>query len=172
MAFTLVIGGARSGKSAYASRIAEAHARETGVRPIMMVTAEALDAEMAERIAVHRADRGEAWLTVETPRALTQAVTALEGGDVAVLDCVTLWLSNHLLDDADLALEVSGLVLALSLTPAQVVVVTNEVGQGVVPDNALARHFRDEAGRANQALAAAAERVVLITAGLPLTLKP
>lgn len=163
-----VIGGARSGKTAYA--LNAAHERPAR-RRVMIATAEALDAEMADRIARHRAERGQGWDTLEAPRRLAEAVRNLADGDVAVIDCLTLWLSNLMLDDVDLGSAVAELVSALAASRADLIVISNEVGQGIVPDNALARRFRDEAGWANQTLAAAADKVVLVTAGLPLLLK-
>jgi adenosylcobinamide kinase/adenosylcobinamide-phosphate guanylyltransferase len=163
-----VIGGARSGKTAYALKTA---LQPAATRRVMIATAEALDAEMAERIGRHQAERGDAWKTVEAPRDLAGAVRDLTEGDVAVIDCLTLWISNLMLDGAEIGPAVAELTAALAASPADLVVISNEVGQGIVPDNALARRFRDEAGWANQALAAAADRVVLVTAGLPLLLK-
>lgn len=170
MALTFVLGGARSGKSGYARREAE-DAAARGARLVMIATAEALDAEMGERIARHRAERAPAWTTMEAPRALEAALAALGAADVAVVDCLTLWLTNLMLDDADLGARVAGLVAAMAACPARLFVVSNEVGQGIVPDNALARRFRDEAGWMHQAVAAAADRVILVSAGLPLVLK-
>ena len=168
MSLTFVLGGARSGKTSYALR--EAWNRP-GDRHVMIATAQAHDAEMAERIARHRAERGEGWTTVEAPLDLAGAVAGLGAGDVAVVDCLTLWLTNHLLAEADLGQQVAELTRALAASPAALYVVSNEVGQGIVPDNALARRFRDEAGWMNQAVAAAADRAVLVAAGLPLVLK-
>ncbi|WP_332770141.1 bifunctional adenosylcobinamide kinase/adenosylcobinamide-phosphate guanylyltransferase [Phenylobacterium sp.] len=168
MSLTLVLGGARSGKTSYALT-------EAGKRPaerrVMVATAEALDAEMAERIARHRAERGGAWATVEAPRELAAAVRELRSGEVAVIDCLTLWLTNLMLDEADLGAAVAELGLALRASPAELFVISNEVGQGIVPDNALARRFRDQAGWMHQAVAAAADQVVMVVAGLPLVLK-
>lgn len=168
MGLTFVLGGARSGKTALALR--EALARPA-TRRIMIATAESLDSEMAERIARHRAERGEDWVTVEAPRRLAEAVAGLVQGDVAVIDCLTLWITNLMMDGADMAAAVAELVAALAASPAELIVISNEVGQGIVPDNALARRFRDQAGWAHQAVAAAADRVVLVVAGLGLTLK-
>ena len=167
MSLTFILGGARSGKTSYALREAQA----AGGRRVMIATAEALDGEMAARIARHQAERGGLWETVEAPRELAAVVRTLRAGDTAVIDCMTLWLTNLLLDDVNLALAIADLIAALAACPARVLAVSNEVGQGIVPDNALARRFRDEAGWMNQALAAAAERVVLVSAGLPLVLK-
>lgn len=168
MSFTFVIGGARSGKTRYA--LAQALARPAS-RRVMIVTAQALDEEMEARIARHQAERGAAWTTVEEPLELARAVGGLKAGDVAVVDCLTLWLSNLLLGDIEPAPAVEALAQTLAASPAEVFVVSNEVGQGIVPDNPLARRFRDEAGWMHQAMAAAAGRVVLVTAGLPLPLK-
>jgi adenosylcobinamide kinase/adenosylcobinamide-phosphate guanylyltransferase len=171
MTFTLVLGGARSGKTGYAVGEAQSLAAPTGGRLVMVATAEALDAEMAARIARHRAERDAAWTTVEAPLALAAAVGALGAGDVAVVDCLTLWLSNLMAGEADIGAAVAGLAAALTLTDARVILVSNEVGQGIVPDNALARRFRDEAGWMHQALAREAGHVVFVTAGLPQVLK-
>ena len=168
MSLTFVLGGARSGKTSYALREAW---KRPGNRHVMIATAQAHDAEMAERIARHRAERGEGWTTVEAPLDLAGAVAGLGAGDVAVVDCLTLWLTNHLLAEADLGQQVAELTRALAASPAALYVVSNEVGQGIVPDNALARRFRDEAGWMNQAVAATADRAVLVAAGLPLVLK-
>lgn len=168
MGLTFVLGGARSGKTAYALQAA---LTQQGSPRVMIATAEALDGEMAYRIARHRAERGADWTTVEAPLKLAAAVTDLAPGAVAVIDCLTLWITNLMMDEADVGAAVAELLAALKATPAQVVVISNEVGQGIVPDNAMARRFRDEAGWAHQALAAAADQVVFVTAGLPLVLK-
>jgi adenosylcobinamide kinase/adenosylcobinamide-phosphate guanylyltransferase len=171
MALTFVLGGARSGKTAYALGTAERLAASGGGRLVMIATAEALDEEMAARIARHRAERGEAWETREVPLDLAAAVRAVQPDEVAVVDCLTLWLSNLLHHGADIVACVAELARALGACRGEVVVVSNEVGQGIVPDNALARRYRDEAGWANQAVAAAANRAVFVVAGLPVTLK-
>ncbi len=165
----LVIGGARSGKSGYAERQArESHA---GGRPVVyLATAQALDAEMAERIAHHRARRPADWRSVEEPLALADALTRAAASDACVLvDCLTLWLSNVLLAGRDD--EIERLLATLPILPGQLILVSNEVGWGIVPENPLARRFRDEQGRLNQRVAALADRVTLVAAGLPLTLK-
>jgi adenosylcobinamide kinase/adenosylcobinamide-phosphate guanylyltransferase len=171
MPVTLVLGGARSGKSRWTQAAAEAWAAAHGRRLVMVVTAQAFDDEMAERIARHRADRDVRWRTIEAPLELPAAVEGLAAGEVAVVDCLTLWLSNLLLAEADLAEAFDRLQRAAAVSPARLWLVSNEVGQGIVPDNALARRFRDEAGRLHQALAAQAEEAAMIVAGLPLWLK-
>lgn len=167
-AVTLVLGGARSGKSAWA----EARALESGLSPVYLATAEAGDAEMAERIAHHRARRGARWATVEEPLELTAALQDWCRPDrVVLVDCLTLWLAN--LMDAGREPEAEGARLAAALSGLRgpAILVANEVGLGIVPDNALARAFRDAAGRLNQRIAAAAQHVVFLAAGLPLALK-
>ena len=165
MSTTLVLGGARSGKSRHALRIAEASGRGL----VLIATAEALDDEMAERIARHRAERDGRWRTVEAPLDLAGALAGVSEGEIAVVDCLTLWVSNLMHADRDVATE--GETLLTALQGRESVLVSNEVGLGLVPDNALARRFRDEAGRLNQRMAEAAERVVFVAAGLPLVLK-
>jgi adenosylcobinamide kinase/adenosylcobinamide-phosphate guanylyltransferase len=163
---TLVLGGARSGKSRYAESLITA-------RPppwVYVATAETLDAEMTERIAVHRARRGGDWRTIEAPHDLAGALAAPAGAPVLV-DCLTLWLSNRMLAQADVDAEIARLEDALDRRASPLVLVSNEVGSGIVPDNALARRFRDLQGRLNQCMAARADRVVLMVAGLPLTVK-
>lgn len=168
MGLTFVLGGARSGKTAHALGLA---LERPAARRVMIATAEALDGEMADRIARHQAERGADWETVEAPRALSEAVRGLSADDVAVIDCLTLWITNLMMDEAEIGPAVADLVAALSESPAELVVISNEVGQGIVPDNALARRFRDEAGWAHQAVAKAAHRVVFVTAGLAQVLK-
>lgn len=164
-----VLGGARSGKSRYAQARAEA----AGGNPVFVATAEVFDDEMQDRIARHRADRDARWTTVEAPRDLPAAIDALNGERAILLvDCLTLWVSNLLLADADIPLAGRELCNAISRFEGQLILVANEVGLGIVPDNALARAFRDAAGQLNQSVAATVEEVVLLTAGLPLTLKP
>jgi adenosylcobinamide kinase/adenosylcobinamide-phosphate guanylyltransferase len=164
---TLVLGGARSGKSRYAEDLV----RQAGAG-IYLATAQALDAEMAARIACHRAGRGPGWTTIEEPLDLTGALTrAAQMERPVLIDCLTLWLSNLMDAGRTVADETARLLDALKATAAPVALVSNEVGLGIVPDNALARAFRDEAGRLNQAVAHAADRVVFLAAGMPLILK-
>jgi adenosylcobinamide kinase/adenosylcobinamide-phosphate guanylyltransferase len=165
----LVLGGARSGKSRYARKLAEG----TGRHPVLIATAEPSDDEMAARIARHKAERDGRWTTIEEPAALALALRREASGDrVLVVDCLTLWLSNLLLRGLDLSGETQALAEALKAIESPVILVSNEVGQGIVPDNALARAFRDAQGLLNQALAEACDSVVLICAGLPFRLKP
>ena len=171
MPLTLVLGGARSGKSAFAQAAAEARAAETGGQLVMIATAQAFDSEMAERIARHREDRGAAWTTLEAPLDLAGALAGLGADDVVVVDCLTLWLSNLMLDERDVAAAAAELVATVGRFEGALWLVSNEVGFGIVPDNALARRFRDEAGRLHQALAQAADAVTLVVAGLTLRLK-
>ncbi len=170
---TLVLGGARSGKSAYAeSLVAESLVEGAPGDAVYIATGEAGDAEMAARIERHKARRGARWRTVEEPLDLAGALGREAGaGAVVLVDCLTLWLSNVMAAGRDPQTEESRLVGALAEAAAPVVVVANEVGLGIVPDNALAREFRDHAGRLNQAVAGIADRVVFVAAGLPLTLK-
>ena len=166
---TLILGGARSGKSAYAMELAGA---APGKRAVYIATATAGDGEMAARIAAHRAQRGGAWLTVEEPLDLAGALVAHgAAGTPMVIDCLTLWLSNTMAAGRDPEAETTRLIGALADLPGPVLLVANEVGLGIVPDNKLARDFRDAHGRLNQAVAAAAERVVFLAAGLPMVIK-
>jgi adenosylcobinamide kinase / adenosylcobinamide-phosphate guanylyltransferase len=162
----LLLGGARSGKS----RIAQARAEALPGELVYIATGEARDAEMTERIARHRADRGPRWRTVEAPIDLPEALHR-EQGRVLLVDCLTLWLSNLMLNEHDVAAATDRLLAALEAARNTVLIVSNEVGMGIVPENALARRFRDEAGRLNQRVAAAADEVVIVAAGLTLRMK-
>jgi adenosylcobinamide kinase/adenosylcobinamide-phosphate guanylyltransferase len=172
MSLTLVLGGARSGKSRYAQQAAEAGARARGVTPTFIATATAGDAEMSDRIARHQADRDGQWRTLEAPLALAEVLAGLGPKDVAVVDCLTLWLSNSMFETRGHDVRVAAIVPALATCEAQLWLVSNEVGWGIVPDNALARAFRDAAGGLHQRIASVADEVVLVVAGLPLALKP
>ncbi|WP_428631301.1 bifunctional adenosylcobinamide kinase/adenosylcobinamide-phosphate guanylyltransferase [Sphingopyxis sp.] len=164
-----VLGGARSGKSRYAQARAEILAGPHH----FVATAEAFDDEMRTRIARHQADRDARWQTVEAPRDLPGVLATLNASNAVVLvDCLTLWLSNLILADADVDRAEVELCNVINDFDGCIILVSNEVGLGIVPANALARRFGDAAGRLNQAVAAVAAEVVLITAGLPLTLKP
>ena len=164
---TLVLGGASSGKSAFA----EALVLGAGKRALYLATAQALDAEMAERIARHRARRAAAWRTAEVPLDVAGALGRAAADEVVLLDCATLWLSNHMAHESDIDAEQAALIDALERCAPNVVVVSNEVGQGGVPDNVLARAFAQAQGRLNQAVAAHADLVVSVVAGLPMVLK-
>jgi len=165
---TFVLGGARSGKSRYAEKLVTA-------RPgpwTYIATAEAWDDEMRTRIAAHTTRRGEGWTTVEAPLALVEAIDANDrAGKPVLIDCLTLWLSSVMLGGKAIAAEVDRLAFALSTARGPLVVISNEVGLSIVPDNKLARQFRDEQGLLNQRVAALAESVVFVAAGLPLILK-
>lgn len=164
----LVLGGARSGKSRFAQVQAEALPGEL----VYIATAQALDAEMADRIARHRGERGPRWRTVEAPLELAAAIAAESRADAVVLvDCLTLWASNLMFAAKDITLAINDLTSAIAAAPGKIILVANEIGLGVVPDNALARRFRDVAGDINQAVAACVDAAVLVTAGLPLVLK-
>jgi adenosylcobinamide kinase/adenosylcobinamide-phosphate guanylyltransferase len=163
----LVLGGARSGKSRHAEALV------TALPPpwLYIATGEPRDDEMAARIAEHRARRGAQWHTVEAPCDLAGALAAAPAGTAVLVDCLTLWLTNVMLAGSDIDAEIVRLESALAQRGGLIVVVANEVGLGIVPDNALARRFRDAAGRLNQRLAAQADRVVLLVAGIPMTVK-
>ena len=166
----LITGGARSGKSRYA----EERARETGARRLYLATAEAKDEEMARRIAAHRERRGDGWLTVEEPIELSAELLRRRGEvDCALVDCLTLWTSNLLLlhDVEAVTKKIDELINALTLLDFHVFFVTNEVGSAIVPDDALARSFRDLVGWTNQRVAQSADEVVLMVAGLPVFVK-
>jgi adenosylcobinamide kinase/adenosylcobinamide-phosphate guanylyltransferase len=165
----LILGGARSGKSRYA----EAAALASGLAVTVVATAQALDEEMALRIAQHQADRPCDWQTVETPITLSTTLTELAHPQrCLVVDCLTLWLTNCLLaEEGTWLAQKAALLRILPLLPGQLIFVANEVGLGLVPEQPLGRLFRDEAGRLNQAIAALSESVTLVTAGLPLALK-
>ena len=164
---TLVVGGARSGKSRYAESLV------MGFPPpwLYVATAEPLDGEMTARIAAHRARRGADWRAIEAPRDLAGPLADNMAGRAVLVDCLTLWLSNLMLADADVEAETERLEAVLARSSAPLVLVSNEVGSGIVPDNALGRRFRDAQGRLNQRMAARANRVVLMVAGLPLVVK-
>ncbi|WP_420962828.1 bifunctional adenosylcobinamide kinase/adenosylcobinamide-phosphate guanylyltransferase [Brucella sp. IR073] len=164
----LILGGARSGKSAFAERLVEA----SGLDAVYIATGQAYDDEMRERIAAHRERRGSIWTTAEEPLDLIGALQAHAGkGRVVLVDCLTLWLTNLMMAERDIAAETARLAAAMTELKGTVLFVSNEVGLGIVPDNAMARAFRDHAGRLNQAVAAQADEVYFIAAGLPLKMK-
>lgn len=163
-----VLGGARSGKSRYAQQRAEA----TGLSPLYIATAQAWDDEMRDRIRLHQDERGHAWSTIEAPLELAEAIRAHDTPDFALLvDCLTLWVTNLLLSDYDIEAATTSLTDAVASARGQVILVSNEVGLGIVPEHALARRFRDEAGKVNQRVAAAASEVQFVAAGLNLRIK-
>jgi adenosylcobinamide kinase/adenosylcobinamide-phosphate guanylyltransferase len=168
----LVGGGVRCGKSAFALRLAQG----LGSRRVFLATAQAFDAEMSERIAAHRLERAQLFRTVEEPLALPEAVRAeADHADVIVIDCLTLWLSNLILSDAHsarVAARVDELAAVLAVRSCHVIMVTNEVGMGLVPENALGRLFRDCAGRAHQRLARECDEVYAGVLGCILRLRP
>lgn len=165
---TLVLGGARSGKSVHAERLV----LESGLDPVYLATATAADSEMAERIAQHRARRGGSWTSLEEPLDLSGTLLReSRRGRAILVDCLTLWLSNLLFAGRDLDRATSECCAVLARLPGPAVLVSNEVGMGIVPDNALGRRFRDAQGRLNQAVAAIVPSVVFVAAGLPLVLK-
>jgi len=164
----LITGGARSGKSTFAERVA----LTPSGRAIYIATAEARDAEMAARIEGHRARRGAAWTDIHAPRDLCGALNDSDGGAPRLVDCLTLWLSNLMLDGADWRAAGTELAGLIGGQASPVVLVTNEVGAGIVPENRLAREFRDAAGWLNQTVAEAADAVWLVVAGCPVKVKP
>jgi adenosylcobinamide kinase/adenosylcobinamide-phosphate guanylyltransferase len=163
---TLVLGGARSGKSSFAQTLV----RRTEPPWLYVATAEARDAEMAERIERHKTERGSEWRTLEVPLDLAPALDGAGRGPV-LIDCLTLWLSNVLLANRNTEEECDRLLETLAAVPGPLVVVSNEVGLGIVPETPLGRIFRDAQGKLNQRVAAISDRVVFLAAGLPLTLK-
>jgi len=165
---TLILGGARSGKSRHAETLVTAFPPPWHY----VATAQAYDEEMRERIALHRARRGEGWVTHQTPLDLSESLGSLAQGTAPILvDCLTLWLTNVMLAERDIEGAAAALEAVLCGVAAPLVLVGNEVGLGIVPDNALARRFRDEAGRLHQRLAARADRVLFMVAGLPMVVK-
>lgn len=166
-ALTLVLGGGASGKSKYAESCIQA----TDQKRIYIATAQAFDEEMKAKIAAHKIQRGPNWTTIECPIDLCGAISGCEPDDVVLVDCLTLWLTNVLLAEKDLDAEMDALVASLSSASATIVAVSNEVGQGIVPDNALSRQFRAAQGRLNQKVAEQADTVVGVMAGLPFALK-
>ena len=164
---TFVLGGAASGKSAFA----ESLCFQTQKPRIYVATAQAFDDEMKSKINDHRVQRGADWTTIEATIDVADALESCGSDQVVLLDCATLWLTNILLADRDVDADQTALLAALTACPAQAIVVSNEVGHGIVPDNKLARKFRNAQGRLNQKLAAEADLVVQVIAGLPQVLK-
>ncbi|MEN0041148.1 MAG: bifunctional adenosylcobinamide kinase/adenosylcobinamide-phosphate guanylyltransferase [Pseudomonadota bacterium] len=167
---TLILGGARSGKSAFAEKLV----LHSGRKPVYLATSEIFDGEMEERVALHRERRGEEWSLIEEPLELVDALRDHAKADTCMLvDCLTLWITNLMMAERSVDEEVDRLVASLAelATDARIVFVSNEVGQGIVPMNKMARDFRDHAGRLHQKLAAAVPNVWFVTAGLPQQLK-
>ena len=177
----LILGGARSGKTAHAISLAKSLATQTNFDVTYVATAQPLDAEMRHRISLHRAERPATWHTLEAPAAVAQAVAVLPASHIVVIDCMTLWLSNALLqdfrEDAPTAAlpvwerERAGLLQWLNATGNEVLLISNEVGAGIVPLSPVSRRFQDEQGRLNQALAAICDQVTLVVAGIAVPIK-
>lgn len=169
---SLILGGARSGKSRYAEELAATCGNRLYLATAVFDIATGDDKEMTARIAQHKLRRGEHWQTIEEPLEIDKVIKAESRPDnIILIDCLTIWLSNLLYHERDIEAHTSRLLESLSAAPGDILMVSNEVGLSIVPENALARRFRDEQGRLNQTLAKAAHNVVFIAAGLPLTLK-
>jgi len=164
---TFVLGGAASGKSQWA----ETFILSSGLSCIYLATGRVLDGETKQRVKVHRSRRDARWHTVEAPLDVAAPLAGLSADTPVLIDCATMWLSNQMMEEAELATATDTLLAALHACAAPWVIVSNEVGHGIVPDNALARRFREAQGRLNIALAAQADLAVLVTAGLPQVLK-
>lgn len=164
---TFILGGAASGKSAFAEQICV----NSGKDRIYWATSQIFDSEMREKVSRHVAQRGAGWTTVEEPETASRVLPPLSPEQICLMDCATMWLTNHLLAERDLDAAHAELLTAIDRCQADLVIVSNETGLGIVPENALARRFREAQGRLNIALAARADRVVQVTAGLPLVLK-
>ena len=163
----MLLGGARSGKSTHAEQLVTAHPAPW----IYIATAQSFDDEMDERISLHRGRRADGWETLEEPHDLAGALVKIPASRPVLVDCLTLWLTNRMLANVDLENECTRLEKVLAAPRGPWFVVSNEVGLGIVPDNALARRFRDAAGRLNQRVAAKADRVLFMVAGLPMQVK-
>ncbi len=164
---SLILGGARSGKSAFAEKLAKSTNRPRAY----IATSQAFDVEMEAKIAKHQQDRGPDWQTIEAPLNIVGALAEVSENSIVLIDCLTLWLSNQMHAGADIEVEVTKLLTALSASPNPVMCVSNEVGMGLVPDTPLGRQFRDAQGRLNRKIAEQADLAVFVAAGLPLTLK-
>ncbi|MEP5732116.1 MAG: bifunctional adenosylcobinamide kinase/adenosylcobinamide-phosphate guanylyltransferase [Sulfitobacter sp.] len=162
-----VLGGAASGKSEWAERRVESY----GLPMVYLATGQVFDAEVEARVKIHQTRRHANWTTIEEPFDLSGVLSNLHSEQAVLIDCATMWLSNHLMQDQDLSAAQATLITALQKCRAPWVIVSNEVGHGIVPDNALARQFREAQGRLNIALAAQAEVAVQVVAGLPQVLK-
>ncbi len=164
---TFVLGGAASGKSSFAEQLVVS----LGKKRVYLATSQVFDDEMKNKVQKHVVQRGAGWETIEAPLDLSNALARLGADQICLIDCATMWLSNNLLAENDLEQAQAELLEAVQNCPAQILIVSNEVGHGIVPDNALARKFREAQGRLNISLAAQADLVVQVTAGLPLVLK-
>lgn len=164
---TFILGGASSGKSRYAESLLNIHAQAK----LYVATAQIFDEETATKVRAHQADRDASWRTIETPFAPWDALAEARTDEAVLLDCATMWLTNMLLDERDIEAGTQSLLSAIDTCPAPVVIVSNEVGLGIVPENALARRFRIAQGALNQRLAARADTVIGVMAGLPFALK-
>lgn len=164
---SLVLGGAASGKSAFAENLV----LQSGKAPVYIATAQVFDDEMAEKVARHRDMRGTGWTTIEEPLDLGPALAAITPHQTVLIDCATLWLTNVILGDHNVDEHTDALLSAIATCEGPIVIVSNEVGQGIVPDNALSRKFRNAQGALNQRIASEAGLVVAVMAGLPLVLK-
>ena len=164
---SFVFGGAASGKSAFAEQLVF---QDGGTRGYV-ATAQVWDAEMEAKVARHKVMRGKGWLTVEEPLDIAAAFEKMNDVDTVLVDCATLWLTNQLLAEADLDAVSNEFVAELATAPQRIIIVSNEVGQGIVPDNAMSRTFREAQGRLNQKIAAEADLAVVVMAGLPMVLK-
>lgn len=169
MGHVLVLGGARSGKTGFAERLT----LRAGVRPAYLATAQALDDEMRDRVRAHREQRGPQFATIEEPLKLSRAIaTAAKQHDAILVDCLTLWITNLIIADENVAAAVDELLATLEhVRDSRVILVSNEVGLGIVPDNAMARMFRDLAGSAHQRVAEICDDAYFVVAGLPMVLK-
>ena len=164
----LVTGGARSGKSSFA----EKRIKQLGSSLVYIATSEIIDSEMEKRVAEHQARRGSEWQTLHAPLKLTEALFETDGKGPCLVDCLTIWLNNLIFHNEDTVVATKELIKVLEQRSDPVVLVTNEVGSGIVPENALARRFRDEAGRMNQIISQVADEVYLSVSGIPLQIKP
>jgi adenosylcobinamide kinase/adenosylcobinamide-phosphate guanylyltransferase len=164
----LVTGGARSGKSSFA----EKRTKQLGSSLMYIATSEIIDSEMENRVAEHQARRGSEWQTLHAPLKLTEALSEIDGKGPCLVDCLTIWLNNLIFHNEDTIIATKELIKVLEQRSDPVVLVTNEVGSGIVPENALARRFRDEAGRMNQIISEVADEVYLSVSGIPLQIKP
>lgn len=164
---TFVLGGAASGKSVWAETLII----NSKLKPVYLATGRMQDAETQKRVELHRARRDARWRTIESPLELGMPLATLKKGEAVLIDCATMWLSNHMLADQTISAAQDDLLAALDNCPVPWIIVSNEVGHGIVPDNALARRFREAQGRLNIALAARAELAVFVTAGIAQVLK-